>query len=154
MYLVVARIVRGKMPADSLLQQYSLYPQFGQLFYYFRLGNLIGFYRELDLRRDMMLKYGFYFILQHRTSLLLYRNLFNLVFKVTNDQKIPLETFWRVLNLVSPEEQLSRLDVESIFVSLIDQGYIRGYISPDLKVVVFRKKDAFPSPYAVSQKLK
>ena len=142
------------MPADSLLQQYSLYPQFGQLFYYFRLGNLIGFYRELDLRRDMMLKYGFYFILQHRTSLLLYRNLFNLVFKVTNDQKIPLETFWRVLNLVSPEEQLSRLDVESIFVSLIDQGYIRGYISPDLKVVVFRKKDAFPSPYAVSQKLK
>lgn len=62
--------------------------------------------------------------------------------------------FWKIISKLVPIEGLSRLDVESMIVSLLDQGFAKGYISPDRKIIVFRKSNAFPMPFGVSEALR
>lgn len=44
-------------------------------------------------------------------------------------------------------------DIESLIVSLLEQGYIKGYIAPDKKLIVLKKQNPFPLPYHVSKRL-
>lgn len=51
---------------------------------------------------------------------------------------------------IDPEMDLST--VESILVSLLDQGLIKGYIMHTRSTIVFStKSNAFPEPYALSK---
>jgi hypothetical protein len=71
----------------------------------------------------------------------------------TVSSNIPIEIFWRILDRLCPSEGFSRYDVEAIIVSLLDQGYIKGYISSERKIIVFKKGGPFPTPYEVSNRL-
>lgn len=94
-----------------------------------------------------------YSILKFRTRVILYRNFFRKVFFISHsiDSKMnnSLEVIASMFNLfIDPEIGLD--DVESIIASIMDQGYIRGYILHSRQLVVFAKNDPFPTPYQQS----
>lgn len=82
MYLVVTRMIRGKIPTDQLLQKYGLHNSFSKLVTHYKTGNMAGFLMELEAKKEFMLKHGFYLIMLHRTQILLYRNLFSRMYLV------------------------------------------------------------------------
>ncbi|KAJ3277023.1 hypothetical protein HDV01_000075 [Terramyces sp. JEL0728] len=153
-YLVIARIVRGKLPTPQLLQKYQLDKHYLPLLNAIIKGDIGRYNEELDLQRKYFTKSGFYMILKHRVLPLLYRNLIQRVFaglqliSSNPTTNIPVELFYKVINNCKIE-CFTIHDVESLIVSLIDQGFIKGYLSPDRKIIVFRKSgDTFPSPYS------
>ncbi|KAJ3261749.1 hypothetical protein HK103_004700 [Boothiomyces macroporosus] len=159
-YLVVARVVRGKLPSPQLLQKYQLHTYYIPLINALVKGDITHYQMELDLQRNYFMKNGFYMILKHRVTCLLYRSLIQRIFSClqsissTPTTNLPIDMFFQVILNLKIEE-LTFSDVESIFVSLIDQGFIKGYLSPDRKIIVFRKSgDTFPSPYNYSKEIK
>jgi len=70
---------------------------------------------------------------------------------VIENSKIPIALVHAAFRILKLELTLS--DVECIAVSLIEQGYIRGYLVHGRSLLVLAKSMSFPQPYSVACKL-
>jgi hypothetical protein len=70
---------------------------------------------------------------------------------VIGNSKIPISLVHAAFQILKLELTLS--DVECIAVSLIEQGYIRGYMVHGRSLLVLAKSQSFPQPYSVACKL-
>jgi hypothetical protein len=143
--------VFGVVPLQELLEKYNLL-EFAALINHYKKGDLKGYNIELFKNGRFFRKYGVFTILQHWTKIVLYRNLFSrmyiklISYRILGTNIISLQEFG---GIIRNYEDLSNADVESLFVSLLDKGYIKGYISPDKKIVVLKKLNPFPLPNSV-----
>ncbi|KAL7308845.1 hypothetical protein PS15m_010989 [Mucor circinelloides] len=150
-YLIPTRIILGHFPSTQLLEKYQLAPPYVNLINTIRSGNIHGFLQHLETYFDYFYSHLTYLLLKERGIVLVWRCLLRNVY--TLQQKIgiittPILGFEDMSNafvLSGKEEQVYDYDdLECILVSLVSQGYIRGYIHHQHQQIVFSKTTPFP----------
>ncbi|OZJ03298.1 hypothetical protein BZG36_02275 [Bifiguratus adelaidae] len=144
LYLVAARLPLGILPTQDLLDKYQLSDQFTDLMNAILAGNFIAFEQSLAATVAFHLKTGNYMILRERVQIITFRCLFRKVHLVTSSQRLSFQDCLAALKFSTGDNSYTLYDVESNLVSLIDQGYIKGYIAHDQQVVILSKTNAFP----------
>ncbi|KAJ1652179.1 hypothetical protein IWQ61_007423 [Dispira simplex] len=156
-HLVIARVILGKAPHPMLLKKYGYQELFGPLIAAVRQGWIRQFEQHCEQIQDALLPTASYLLLRERCQVLLYRNLFRRVFLITRppvSQKVSfvkLEDMLHAARLSTQDTDLDLDDMECLLASMISQGYVRGNINLQRKLVVLSKRDPFPSPYTLSK---
>ncbi|KAI8358294.1 hypothetical protein B0O80DRAFT_520893 [Mortierella sp. GBAus27b] len=120
-YLTACRLCLGRIPSTQLLQEYNLYTFFGPLITAIKSGNLKLLHQTLAIPQfvSWFVKKEIYFLLKEKLDTLTGDNTYDI------------------------------LDIECITASLLDQGYIKGYIHSKKKILVLGKTNPFPIVYSV-----
>ncbi|EPY53763.1 nuclear pore associated protein Thp1-Sac3 complex subunit [Schizosaccharomyces cryophilus OY26] len=149
-YLTTCGLILGKSPRLQYLEKYSLIPMFQSLIVSMKKGDIHSFHLSLEdvSRRNWFIKHGIFLTLHDRCEIVIWRNLFRKVFFMTfqNAQKTPHVNGQFLLEaaLLSTQDQTFDIDdVECICVSLIDQGYIKGYMIHSSATLVLKKDTSF-----------
>ncbi|ORY74803.1 hypothetical protein BCR37DRAFT_194825 [Protomyces lactucae-debilis] len=159
-YLTVASLPLGLFPGAALLQACSLEPVFGPLVRALIKGDYGGFHRHLREQQQVFDGYGITLFLESRCDMVLYRSLLRrtvlLTLTGTTAQKTPhvqLATLQRAIQFATADELPWDLDdTEHLCVSLIDLGFVKGYVHHERKLLVLDKKTlGFPPLAAVRQ---
>ncbi|KAG0033477.1 hypothetical protein BGZ82_006093 [Podila clonocystis] len=154
-YLTACRLCLGKMPSLQLLQAYDLDMYFSPLITAIKLGDLALLQDTLESgRSDWYIKKEIYFLLKEKLTLLCWRSLFrraSLVAHQPNPQqvRVQLQDFLVVAQKLTRDDSYDVLDIECVIASLMDQGYIRGYIHSPTKILVLSNNNPFPVIYSI-----
>ncbi|KAF9431239.1 hypothetical protein BGZ94_005602 [Podila epigama] len=158
-YLTACRLCLGMIPAPQLLQTYELYEYFQPLMMAIKLGNLALLQEALDApeRSEWLVKKEIFFLLKEKLTVLCWRSLIRRTCLITQPQRlanatqlrVQLQELLSVVQTLTKDDTYDILDIEHITTSLLDQGYIRGYIHSQKKILVLGKTNPFPKPYAV-----
>ncbi|KAJ8331072.1 hypothetical protein BDV3_002948 [Batrachochytrium dendrobatidis] len=157
-YQIVTRVVRGCLPSNELLYKYRLAERFIELIFYVKTGNYHEYIKVLDRHRSWFMKRCLYMIMKERVVLLMYRNLFQSSVKYFQQAyrdvfNIPLAIFIAAVQVSGLSGENAQADeVECVLVSLIDQGYIFGYLDHRTLTVVLSKNKTFPRPLHAKRK--
>mmetsp|Transcript_12891 Transcript_12891/g.16830 ORF Transcript_12891/g.16830 Transcript_12891/m.16830 type:complete len:420 (+) Transcript_12891:39-1298(+) len=139
-YLVPIKLVLGKLPTPTLLKKYGL-THFLGLVQAVKQGDLRAFNKCLDGYQSVFILHGTYLMLE-KLKVVVYRNLFKRVYLILNNPKIKLDQFTKTFEWLGVPMDME--EIECILANLIYKGYIKGYISHNLKVLVLSKKNPFP----------
>ncbi|GAA6021259.1 hypothetical protein JCM11491_001529 [Sporobolomyces phaffii] len=173
-YLITASLPLGYFPNYQILEHFQLHEQFGpSILEPLRKGNWARASEHLDQYRDWHLEHGNYLLLREKLEVVCWRNLARQTLLVsTGGQPIPAtgpptlslalllksaRIAWSTpstsshpgQNGVGPGrgvEDLDEDDIESIAVSLMDQGYIKAYIMHSKRLLVLQKGQHFGFP--------
>ncbi|KAJ1963453.1 hypothetical protein IWQ62_003210 [Dispira parvispora] len=156
-HLVIARVILGKAPHPALLEKYGYQELFGPVITAIRQGWIWKFEQHCEQIQDALLPTASYLLLRERCQVLLYRNLFRRVFLITRPQVsqkvsfVKLEDMLHAARLSTQDADLDLDDVECLLASMISQGYVRGNINLQRKLVVLSKRDPFPPPHTLNK---
>ncbi|KAL6042256.1 PCI domain-containing protein 2 [Balamuthia mandrillaris] len=142
-YLIPCQLLAGRLPSQYLLEKYSL-DHFSELIAAIRRGNLLAFNEALAKHQELFIQKGIYLILE-KLKFLTYRNLFKRVFMIRNNTKLALSDFQTALSWMGVDKE--KEEIECILANLIYQGYIKGYLSHKMGVLVVSANNAFPPPH-------
>ncbi|GAA5874257.1 hypothetical protein JCM16303_005791 [Sporobolomyces ruberrimus] len=165
-YLITASIPLGYFPRYDILRHFDLYDQFGpSLLEPLRKGNWSLVLEHLDQYQAFHLHYGNYLILREKLEVICWRNLARQTLLVsTNGQPLPTtgpptlslslllkaaRIAWRTTTIGgsgAAGEELDEDDIESVAVSLMDQGYLKAYIMHSKRLLVLQKGKHFGFP--------
>jgi hypothetical protein len=140
-YLIPCELLAGRLPTPELLRTYQL-EEFSELVNAMRTGNLLAFNRALAGRQQFFIQKGIYLVLE-KLKYLTYRNLFKKVYLIMKSSKLQIVQFRKALSWQGMEMDTD--EIECILANLIFQGYIKGYISHKMGVLVVSPTNAFPS---------
>jgi hypothetical protein len=140
-YLIPVRAFKGKFPTQALLVKYKL-KDLSDVLKSVKQGNIAMFSNTLEIYQDKFIKQGIYIMIES-LRLLVYRNLFKRTVQILNTTQVKLSAFSIALT-VAGAKSISLLEIECIIVNLINQKWLKGYISSAQKTVVFSKVDPFP----------
>ena len=141
--LVPFKMILGKFPSPSLLNQFNL-TEFLGLIQAVKQGNLKAFEEEKKKNRRLWVKRGIYFLLDN-VELVLLRRICKIVWLLNGKKTIiPTEHFQKAFNLRSTYKY-DLHETECIIGNLIMKGFIRGVVYPEQKKAVFPAENAFPS---------
>ncbi|GAA5837677.1 hypothetical protein JCM3766R1_000553 [Sporobolomyces carnicolor] len=160
-YLVTASIPLGYFPKYDVLQHFELGDQFGPgLLEPLRKGNWSQVENHLSTHLAWHIKYGNYLLLREKLEVICWRNLARQTVLVsTNGQPLPptgpptlslsllvsaARVVWR--GEQGSTEEFDEDDIESILVSLVDQGYLKAYIMHSKRLLVLQKGKHFGFP--------
>ncbi|KAJ2412406.1 hypothetical protein GGI10_003701 [Coemansia sp. RSA 2530] len=147
-YLLVANMIRGRLPTQQLLEKYEMEPVFAHLAYHFRKGNLAGFQRVLADNMEFFRSQGNYLILLERTELLIYRNVILRLSRIQESEGRGRTISYRdvlvAFRLSSQNLEMDVLEMESILSSLISQKFVLGFLFHHQQLVNLSKKQPFP----------
>ncbi|KAF9093735.1 hypothetical protein BGX23_002962 [Mortierella sp. AD031] len=172
-YLIAARLCLGRFPSLELLRQYGLEMYFGPLIRAVKLGDLRLLNQHLEHPEVMswFVKKEIYFLLKEKLTVLCWRSLIRRMWMLARLQaaeataaagsqgqvqgaapqqaRVHLEQLLGVVQALTKDETFDIWDVECITASLLDQGYIKGYIHSEKKILVLGKTNPFPTVYSV-----
>ncbi|KAH6562706.1 hypothetical protein BASA60_011028 [Batrachochytrium salamandrivorans] len=157
-YQIVARIVRGCLPSNQLLHKYNLSNQFSELVFHIRTGNHRAYMQALDRNSGWFMQRCTYMIMKERVKLLMYRNLFHSCFRIVQQAypdkfNIHISIFTKAVEISGLSgDSVHNDEAECMIVSLIDQGYILGYVDHRTATVVLSKNRTFPRPLHAKRK--
>lgn len=147
-YLTTASLPLGVFASAELLQIAGLSQYFQPLTVALSKGNYSGFHAHLDSLEDWFNTYQIYLYLSQRCDMILYRSLVRRVFILSRSdaepQKTPNIRFTRLLSAIqwaTKDNSWDLMDLESLCVSLIDGGYVKGYVHHLNKVLVLDKRE-------------
>jgi len=140
MYLIPVKILLGKMPSSSLLSKYNLF-QFVDLVMSIKTGNLKVYTETMKKNQQFFTQKGIYLNLE-KSKVFVYRTLFKRIFLITKSTKLSLHKIALVFSWLGCPIELDEL--ECILANLIFSGYIKGYLSHQMRVLVVSAKNAFP----------
>ncbi|ORX70823.1 hypothetical protein DL89DRAFT_266943 [Linderina pennispora] len=148
-HLVVANMVRGRLPTQYLLSKYNVEPVFGILVHHFRQGNIAAFQTALIDNMEFFRSQGTFLILYERTEVLMYRNVLkklrNMLAQEQQAHKvIPYRQILTAFRVASRNPDMDVFEMESIVASLISQRYIQGYLFHHQQVLNLGSKTPFP----------
>ncbi|EEB05292.1 nuclear pore associated protein Thp1-Sac3 complex subunit [Schizosaccharomyces japonicus yFS275] len=150
LYLIVCQLILGRSPTKQLMMQFQLEPMFSPLIACLKVGNIKGFIDALEApnRLRWFVKRNIYLTLRDRCEIVLWRNLFRKVFLTTFSptQKTPHVASAALLaaaRFATQDDTYDEEDVECICVSLIDQGYVKGYIIHSSGTLVLKRDESF-----------
>ncbi|KAI1310786.1 hypothetical protein EDD11_003663 [Mortierella claussenii] len=156
-YLTACRLCLGRMPSLELLENFNLSGYFYPLMEAIKLGNLALLDESLS-SPDLMNWFAnreLYFLLKEKLRVLCWRSLIRRIWLISRQQpgsppaRVDLHGVLSVVLAITKDDSFDMLDIESITASLLDQGYIRGYIHHQRKVLVLSKTNPFPVPFSV-----
>ncbi|KAG0288266.1 hypothetical protein BGZ96_007944 [Linnemannia gamsii] len=151
-YLIAARLCIGIFPSQQLLQAYDLEIYFSTLARAIKLGDLGLLDNHLDNPQLMswFVEKEIYFLLKEKLRVLCWRSLIRRVWLLGAGQpRVDLNLLVSVVQLLTKDTSFDIWDVECITGSLLDQGYIRGYIHSEKKILVVSKTNSFPPVHSV-----
>ncbi|EPQ28806.1 uncharacterized protein PFL1_03609 [Pseudozyma flocculosa PF-1] len=145
--LISTYLILGRYPDETLLSISSLTPQFSALVRNLRLGNGAGVNQELDRHMDWFRVHGLYLILKEKLPISVWRNLARRCLVISRSAAPPsaapptlgLAQLHQVARLAWQEPELEVEDVEAILTSLVDQGFVKGYILHSKNMLVLQK---------------
>jgi len=140
LYLIPIKILLGTMPRTEFLEKHN-FLQFMDLAKAVQTGNLKLFNQTLATHQDFFIQKGIYLILE-KSKILTYRNLFKRIYLIMNSTKLRLSMFVKAFEWM--DIQIDVDEIECILANLIFGGYIKGYISHQLGVLVVSATKAFP----------
>ncbi|GAA5964715.1 hypothetical protein JCM3765_004366 [Sporobolomyces pararoseus] len=167
-YLITASIPLGYFPKLEVLKHFNLSEPFGpELIKPLQKGHWARVLSHLNLYKEFHLKYVNYTLLVEKLETICWRNLTRQTLLIsTNGNPIPTTTTTTnngppTLNLEllltcakyawsraeeELEAELDLDDIESITVSLMDQGYLKAYIMHSKRLLVLQKGKHFGFP--------
>ncbi|KAF9573294.1 hypothetical protein EC968_008834 [Mortierella alpina] len=156
-YLTACRLCLGRIPHSQLLRMYNLEFCFTPLVTAVRRGDLKLLRQTLDTTDLMswLVKKEIYFLLKEKLEVLCWRSLIRRVCMVSRgpmdppQTRVSLEILLNVVRALLMDNTYDIWDIESITASLLDQGYIKGYIHSQKKILVLGKTNPFPVVYSV-----
>ncbi|KAH9147070.1 hypothetical protein LEN26_004803 [Aphanomyces euteiches] len=141
-FLVPVKLILGVMPSQALLQTYSL-DEFLGISRAIQQGNIRDFNQSLDKFQDQFVLQGVYLLMEKLRPIVM-RNLLKKVHFVRDKKhQLKLVDFQVAIDVVDGTE-MAMDAVESLVANLIFKGYVKGYISHKLKVLVLSKSMPFP----------
>ncbi|KAJ2757091.1 hypothetical protein GGI19_000332 [Coemansia pectinata] len=147
-HLLVANMIRGRLPSMRLLDKYEMEPVYAHLAHHFRKGNLAGFQRVLADNLEFFRSQGNYLILLERTEILIYRNallrLNRIHANLEGGRTIPYRDILVAFRLSSQNLDMDVLEMESILSSLVAQKFVLGFLFHHQQLVNLSKKQPFP----------
>ena len=154
MFLVPAKLMRGKIPPKQLLSKYGL-QEYQGISEAVRTGNLAQYNDAFVKHEALFRKRGLYLLLE-KLKWLVYRTLFKRCYliKTQNGSKgppvIPLDVLGQGLALCKVEMEME--EIECIVANLVFQKYIRGYMAhkKDKTFLILSKNNPFPKLSDVS----
>ncbi|KAJ2888200.1 hypothetical protein GGI21_006758, partial [Coemansia aciculifera] len=154
-HLLVANMIRGRLPSLQLLEKHEMEPVYAHLAYHFRKGNLAGFQHVLAENLEFFRSQGNYLILLERTEILIYRNallrLCRIQAYLERGQTVPYKDILVAFRLSSQNLDMDVLEMESILLSLISQKFVLGYLFHHQQLVNLAKKQPFPPIMSVGK---
>ncbi|KAG0044787.1 hypothetical protein BGZ83_009936 [Gryganskiella cystojenkinii] len=155
-FLTACRLCLGRLPSPHLLQSYDLERYFAPLMQAVRVGDL-GLLTQALSSPDLMgwlVKKELYFLLKEKLIVLCWRSLIRRICVLSNgpsdiQQRVNLFDLLKVASAMTKDNSYDIWDVECITASLMDQGYIKGYIHSQKKILVLGKTNPFPKIYSV-----
>ncbi|KAF9967479.1 hypothetical protein BGZ70_009394 [Mortierella alpina] len=156
-YLTACRLCLGRIPYIQLLRMYDLDFCFTPLANAVKKGDLKLLRQALDAPDLMswLVKKEIYFLLKEKLEVLCWRSLIRHVCIVSRgptdppQTRVSLEVLLDVVRALLMDNTYDIWDIESITASLLDQGYIKGYIHSQKKILVLGKTNPFPVVYSV-----
>ncbi|RKP17964.1 hypothetical protein ROZALSC1DRAFT_725, partial [Rozella allomycis CSF55] len=148
-YLLVIKVMHGVKPTDQLLLKYNLSIHFFKLIKAIFEGNVQLFEEAIAENIQFYIKKEIYLLIQMQMKDILYRNLFKKIYivisKSTNmEYRLPIKSIVFILRQLNiPAADLD--SIECKIATMINNGFIRGYISHEKSMVVLSKKNSFPS---------
>lgn len=142
-YLIPIAMNKGKFPKYSLLEKYGL-QLFEPIIESIKNGDLLSFRKCLKENEEFFINNGIYLVIE-KLTVLVYRNLFKKVYSLLQKHQIPIDAFFLACKyLEEPNESITSDEIECILCTLIYQGFIKGFISAQHKLLVVSKQNAFP----------
>ncbi|KAL8293796.1 hypothetical protein RQP46_000497 [Phenoliferia psychrophenolica] len=149
-YLIVASLPLGFFPSETLLDEFHLQEQFGDLVPPLHLGDFMGVKAELERWQGWHQQLGNFLLLREKLELVCWRNLIRrTLFVVSDGHPLPadgsspptlsLHALLKTARVSFGDPTLDVDDVESMCISLVDQGYIKAYILHSKRLLVFMK---------------
>ncbi|KAF9940288.1 hypothetical protein BGZ65_007544 [Modicella reniformis] len=157
MYLTACRLCLGRVPSGELLQAYDLHTYFTPLVTAVQFGNL-ALLRQTLTTPDLMfwfVRKEIYLLLKEKLTVLCWRSLIRRICLVSRrptdppQMRVQLGALLHIARTLTGDETYDIFDVECITASLLDQGYIKGYIHSQKKILVLGKTNPFPTIYTV-----
>ncbi|KYQ92434.1 proteasome component region PCI domain-containing protein [Tieghemostelium lacteum] len=139
-YLVPMQLHQCKFPKKSLLEKYNLY-QFTDIVEAVKSGNVKIFNNCLNTHQNFFIAKGIYLILE-KLKIIVYRNLFKKVHIIQQGFRIPISSFVIALKWME-NDSVDIEETECILANLIYNGYLKGYISHKVGLVV-HPTNSFP----------
>lgn len=141
-FLIPVQILSGVLPTAFLLKKYELF-EFVDVVRAIRTGNVRLFDQVLQKFIRLWVDRGLYFLLVRAKKLLL-RNLVKQVFLINGSKReIPLEMLYRAFELGESRASVAE-EVNCILAGLCKNGFVKGYVLIDEKVLYLSNKNPFP----------
>lgn len=145
--LVATYLILGRYPDNALLDAANLSPVYTSLTYYLKSGQAAQAMEELDRHMDWFRVRGLYLIFREKLQISLWRNLsrkcLTLTYGPAQASSAPptmrLDTLLAASRMAWRDPSLQLEDVEAILASMIDQGFIKGYILHSKATLVLQK---------------
>ncbi|KAJ1726446.1 hypothetical protein LPJ61_005180 [Coemansia biformis] len=148
-HLIVANMIRGRLPTQRLLDKYDLEPVYAELARCFRKGNVAGFQRALMGNMELFRSQGNFLLLLERTELLMYRNLLQRLCRLHGGSErsriVAYRDILAVFQVASQNPAMDSLEMESILASLVSQKLVLGYLFHHQRLLNLSRKVAFPA---------
>ncbi|CDS82088.1 related to protein that forms a complex with Thp3p [Sporisorium scitamineum] len=145
--LVATYLILGRYPQPALLDAANLSPVYGRLTFYLKTGQAAAALDDLDRHMDWLRVRGLYLVLREKLQISLWRNLARRCLTLSHGSAQPSSAppTMRLDNLLSAARiawndlSLQPEDVEAVVASMIDQGFIKGYILHSKAMLVLQK---------------
>ncbi|ORY50988.1 hypothetical protein BCR33DRAFT_712937 [Rhizoclosmatium globosum] len=149
LYLTVARLVLGAHPSPHLLEEYSLSHIFMPLIQALLSGNLAQYEYIVSSMQPFLMLHKCFGILRYRTRVTLFRNLVKRVWMIQNQPRtLSFHEVCVAARVSGFGSEFSVEDAECLVQSLVDQGFLLGYLNHGKRCVVLRG-EVFPTMYSL-----
>jgi len=164
-YLLSTSIPLGRLPHPGLLAYFSLSDQFSPLIRATRLGDIATYRSALSGKwRAWFARRGVWMMLREKGEVIVWRSLIRRVVLLARERMptmfstavkapptVAFTDILTALHVSSKDATYTMNDVESMCCSLLDQGYIKGYILHSRYTLVLQKSDTlgFPPPSSI-----
>ena len=139
--LIPVKITLGFMPTVSTLNKYNLC-EFEDVVAAVKKGDIGLFNRTMEKHAAIFIKAGIYLILE-KLKVITLRNLFKKIYHISGSFQIEVAKFQHALNWLALSD-IDSDETECILANMINDGYIKGYLSEQHKKIVVSKVNAFP----------
>ncbi|ODV90221.1 hypothetical protein CANCADRAFT_103717 [Tortispora caseinolytica NRRL Y-17796] len=150
LHLVPASIVLGYMPTRQLLQTYNLDALYGPAVAAIKQGDRSAYYSHIEKTKLQLISVKVYSTMRYRMDTLLLRNLFRRVMLIQQVTDLRFSDLLKAIEFSSrdlaTDPVVAEWDynaIESIVVSLIDQGYMKGNVYTRNQLVRLYKQMPF-----------
>ncbi|PWZ00590.1 hypothetical protein BCV70DRAFT_189069 [Testicularia cyperi] len=145
--LVATYLILGRYPDETLLASANLQPYFSGMVRRLKAGDASGTLAELDKNMDWFRVRGLYLILREKLQISLWRNLARRCLAISRSAApvssapptLRLDLLLLAARLSWQDASLELEDIEAVLASLIDQGYVKGYILHSKSMLVLQK---------------
>ncbi|KAG1455686.1 hypothetical protein G6F46_007073 [Rhizopus delemar] len=147
-HLIPTYIIMGYFPKIELLEKYKLVDQYWNLLQALKAGDLAGYSTHLEIHFDYFYSNHTYSLLKDRGIVLAWRCLVKKVYLLTKKSEthsiVLFKDCLKAFRLCDPECEYTMDEIECILVSLVSQGYIRGYLHHQKQRLVLSRVNGFP----------